>query len=102
MKSRHLLRPAILTGILLLVPLVMTIVDRDKPYGEGWHWKPGSFVVFGALIFGAGWLYESIAGKLPGAKHRAALGGAIVIAVLAIWSELAVGAVSKGARLLLG
>jgi protein-S-isoprenylcysteine O-methyltransferase Ste14 len=100
MNSKYLRRPAIGTCLVLLIPLVMTILDRHKPDGDGWRWGPGSFVVMGALLFSAGYLYERLASKLPELAHRVAVGGSIMLAVLAIWSELAVDAVSKSIRLL--
>lgn len=94
MKS-PVFRPAIGTGLVLLVPLVMTIVDRHKPAGEGWRWGPLDFVVMGALLFGAGLGYEYFAPKLGNKSHRATLGIGILFAVLGIWVELAVGGISQ-------
>src|SRR5687767_16001976 len=90
MKRKHFVRPAIVTAGILLIPLVMTILDRAKPAGDGWHWGPGDFVVMGALLFGAGLTYEFLASRMQRKAYRVALGSAIVLAVLAIWFELAV------------
>lgn len=99
---RHMVRPAIGTALLLLVPLVMTILDRDKPPGDGWHWDPASFLVMGALLFGAGFAYEVLASRLRTRAYRIAAGIAITLAVIAIWFELAVDGVSKVMAMLLG
>lgn len=94
MKSLAI-RPAIATGLLLLVPLVMTALDRAKPAGDGWHWGTLDFVVMGVLLFGAGLAYEYFAARLGSRRHRTILGVALMCAVLAIWIELAVGGISQ-------
>lgn len=98
----HFVRPAIGTLLILLVPLVMTIHDRAKPPGEGWHWQSGSFIVMGALLFGAGLAYEGLASRLRTRRRKAIVGTVIAAAVVAIWFELAVDGVSKVFRLLAG
>jgi protein-S-isoprenylcysteine O-methyltransferase Ste14 len=102
MTRKHLLRPAIVTAGILLIPLVMTILDRGKPPGDGWHWGPGDFVVMGALLFGAGVTYEVLASRIDRKAGKIAAGIAILLAVLAIWVELAVDGVSKGIRMIFG
>jgi hypothetical protein len=102
MQRKHLARPAIIAGFILLIPAVMTILDRDKPAGDGWRWGPGDFVVMGALLFGAGLTYELLASRIDRKACRVALGIAIVFSVLAIWAELAVHGVSRLVRLLFG
>ncbi len=101
-SRKHMLRPAIVTAGILLIPLVMTILDRGKPVGDGWFWGPGDFVVMGALLFGAGVTYEVLASKTDRRAVRVAVGVAILLAVLAIWVEMAVDGVSRGIRMLLG
>ena len=102
MKSQFLVRPAIATALILLIPAVMTILDRAKPPGDGWHWGSGDFLIMGALLFGAGVTYEFVVSRLDRKAYRIAVGFAILLAVLAVWFELAVDGVSKVARLLLG
>jgi len=102
MQGKHILRPVIGTGLILLIPLVMSILDRGKAEGDGWHWGPGDFIVMGALLFGAGLMYELLARKARRPSQRAAIGSAIAFAVFAIWVELAVDGVSQLARLLFG
>lgn len=89
------IRPAVGTGLLLVVPLVMSILDRNKPEGEGWHWSPLDFVVMGVLLFGAGLTYEFFAHRLNKKAHRLVLGLVVLCVVLAIWVELAVGGISQ-------
>jgi hypothetical protein len=80
----------------------MTIVDRNRPAGDGWHWGPGDFVVMGALLFGAGVAYEFLASNVDRKAYRVALGATIALSVLAIWFELAVDGVSKTLKWLAG
>lgn len=95
MRRRLFVRPAIVTGFILLIPLVMTILDRNKPLGDGWRWGPGDFVVMGALLFGAGVTYEFLASKTASQPRKIGLGLAILFLVFLIWVELAVDAVSR-------
>jgi hypothetical protein len=91
----HLLRPLVIACTLLLVPLIMSFLDRGKPIGDGWHWGAMDFVVMSGLLFGAGIGYEFIARKLGSKTQRAVLGIAIVCLVLAVWVELAVDGISQ-------
>lgn len=101
MKSLAI-RPFVGTCLLLLVPLVMSILDRGQPPGVGWHWDAADFLVMGALLFGAGVGYEFLAGKLGRKTQRAVLGIAMLCLVLAVWVELAVGGISQFARFIAG
>lgn len=94
MKSLAI-RPFAGTCLLLLIPLAMSLADRNLPAGDGWHWNFADFLVMGALLFSAGISYEFLARKLDNPKRRLALGIAIFCVVLAIWVELAVGAISQ-------
>jgi hypothetical protein len=94
MKSPAI-RPLVGTGLLLLVPLVMSVMDRDKPAGDGWRWGALDFIIMGTLLFGAGFSYEILARKLGSKRHRIVLGIAIFCVVFAIWIELAVGGISQ-------
>ena len=73
----------------------MSVVDRNKPAGEGWHWSPSSFVVMGILIFCAGLSYALLARKLSKKLHQVALGVFVFFALAAIWIELAVDGVTQ-------
>lgn len=100
MKSLAL-RPFVGTCLLLLIPLVMSVIDRHKSPGDGWHWDAPDFLIMGALLFCAGLVYEFFARKLGTRTHRKALGLAIFCIVFAIWAQLAVGAISQLMRYLM-
>jgi hypothetical protein len=101
MKSLAI-RPFVGTGLLLLVPLVMSVMDRDKPAGDGWHWDAADFLVMGARLFGAGLSYEFLARRLGRKAQRAGLGILILGLALAVWIELAVGGISQFLRFVAG
>ena len=88
-------RPAVATGLVLLVPLVMTILDRHKAEGDGWRWGPGDFLVMGGLLFAAGLSYDFASGRLPRRGSRIGVGVAIACVVFVVWVELAVQGVSQ-------
>jgi hypothetical protein len=69
--------------------------------GEGWHWTLSDFVVMGVLLFVAGFAYEFLASKVHTVESRIAVGLAVGIVLLAVWAQLAVGAVSQFVHLLL-
>jgi hypothetical protein len=95
-RLRPVVRPLVGTALLLLIPLVMTIHDRDKPAGDGWHWAPASFLAMGALLFGAGVAYELLASSMRARVGKVAVGILLASLVFAAWFELAVDGVSKG------
>ena len=95
-------RPAIATGLLLLVPLVLTVTDRHKPTGEGVDWGVVDFVLMGCLLFFAGVAYEFFAPRLASRQRRVILGVGIAFVVFAIWVELAVGGITQLARYVAG
>ena len=95
MQRNLVVRPAIGTALLLLVPLTLTILDRNKPVGDGWHWTLPGFLFMGSLLFGAGVIYEFVSRRLPSNTYRAALGLVILCLVAAFWVELAVDGIRR-------
>lgn len=102
MKDTLMRRPAIGTGLILMIPLVMTCVDRSQAEGDGWRWSPMDFLVMGMLLFGAGLAYEFLARRAQQKSRKILVGAAIFGVVLLIWTELAVGAVSQLLNFLFG
>jgi hypothetical protein len=101
MHNKHIVRPAIATGLLLLIPAVMNIVDRSKAPGDGWNWGPGDFLVMAGLLFSAGLLYELVAARTRSRRQRLAVGAVVAALVFAVWAELAVDGLSQLAAFLL-
>lgn len=84
MKSNTL---KILSGTigLLLIPLVAMLFTNDV------NWKIGDFAIMGTLLFGTGHLVDWAWHRLGTSKLRWVAVGAIILAFLLIWGELAVG-----------
>lgn len=95
MDKTLVVRPAVGAGLLLCLPLVMTMIDRHKPPGDGWHWSLLDFVVMGALLFAAGISHEFVSRKLRSRNWRMVSAAVIIMVVLAIWVQLAVGGISR-------
>lgn len=93
-QNKNISRIALIVGLILLIPLVLTIRDGGVE-GVGWNWKPGDFIVMGALLFGTGLLLDFAAKKFTNPVHRVIVCIGIVAVFILIWVELAVDAVSK-------
>lgn len=85
MNARSIIRIALITILILLVPLVaMQLTDEVK-------WSPFDFIVMGVLLFAAGAGIELALKKLVNPVYRLVACAAIAIVFLAVWAELAVG-----------
>lgn len=80
---KNIFRLALVTGLILLVPLV-----------GGWPWALGDFAAAGTLLFGIGLTYLLLATRVRERKNRIALGIALIFIFLLVWAELAVGVFS--------
>jgi len=89
MENKNIMRLALVTAILLLIPLVAMQFSAEM----NWTWF--DFVVAGALLFGSGLAYELIARKGGNTAYRAAVGVAVAAALLLVWINLAVGIIGS-------
>lgn len=79
----YLVRPAVVTALILLIPLIaMQFTEEVK-------WTVSDFVVMGILLLITGTAIE-VAAKRAG-KYRVIAIAGIVFAFLWLWAELAVG-----------
>jgi hypothetical protein len=78
--TRNIIRIALVTGGLLLIPLL-----------GNWPWTLGDFVIAGVLLFGTGLVYELLIKRVRDSSYRIYLAIALAIAFLLVWAELAVG-----------
>lgn len=85
MSGKSFARIALITTLILLIPLVA------MQFSDDWDWKLPDFIIIGSLLFGAGMTYELMASKTQSPRRRAAIGLAFVVAVAIVWAELAVG-----------
>ncbi len=88
-KNKNVVRIALVTGFILLIPLVA------MQFSDEVDWNLFDFVVAGALLFGSGLTYELIARKAGKPAYRAAVGVAVATALLLAWVNLAVGIIGS-------
>ena len=85
MKNKNIIRIALATAFLLMIPAVaMQFTDEVK-------WSLGDFLFAGTLLFGAGLAYELLARRTGNIAYRCAVGLAVATAVILVWANLAVG-----------
>ena len=85
MNSRRLKIILIAVIVLLLIPFIsMQFTDQV-------NWGPLDFVVAGVLLLAAGLVFDLVIRKVKNANYRIAIIIAVLIALLLIWAELAVG-----------
>jgi hypothetical protein len=85
MPNKNIIRIALATAILLLVPLL------GNHFIDGWNWDLFDFAFMGALLFGTGLTFELVARKGGTIAYRAAVGIACAAGLLLVWINAAVG-----------
>src|SRR5688572_16523113 len=86
-NGMNLTRVAKGTGLILSIPLVLTLLAL-------WHWKPGALVLAFVLLVGGAVLAYELVAKQPGNKaYRFAVGVALVAVFLLVWMNVAVGGI---------
>ncbi len=85
MKNKRLAIILASAGSLLLVPLVAMQFTNEV------DWEMNDFVIMGILLLGTGLLCELVLRKIRSTQSKMILCGAILLAFLLIWAELAVG-----------
>lgn len=89
MQNNSIIRIAFFTAFILLLPLLaMQFTDEVV-------WDFADFAVAGALLFGAGLMYELISRRAGHVAYRAAVGVAVAAAFLLVWTNLAVGIIGN-------
>lgn len=76
--------PALLTGILLLLPLM------GMQFSVEVKWTLLDFIIAGMLLFGTGFTYKLITKSSSGILYRIAVGFALFSGLFLIWVNLAV------------
>ena len=90
MKAKNIIRIALVTTVILLVPLVaMQFTDEVQ-------WDLTDFIIMGAILFGIGLAYELIAKRSNQAVYRFAFGVGLLGAFLLFWINGAVGIIGDG------
>ncbi|MFD0836857.1 hypothetical protein ACFQ0I_13850 [Mariniflexile aquimaris] len=80
-----------LIGILLFVTILLAIPLIAMQFSNEVNWTLSDFVVAATLLFGAGLLLELVLRHLKKPKNRILLVAIIIVLLLIIWIELAVG-----------
>lgn len=83
--QKKIIRIAVVVGLILLIPVFGNL------YVDGWNWSPFDFVVWGALLFGTGLVFELVASRVSAFAYRAAVGVACLAGFLLFWINAAVG-----------
>ena len=85
MQNRRLkiILPIIL--FILLIPLIAMQFTAEV------NWTAADFIVAGGLLFGAGLIFEIVMKKISDTNYKLALLFALLIGLILIWLELAVG-----------
>jgi hypothetical protein len=84
-KNKRLAIITLITAILLLVPLIAMQFTKEV------NWTLMDFVVAGVLLFSSGVLCELAIRKTKNIKYRFVICLVILIVLLSLWAELAVG-----------
>ena len=80
--QNNIARIAIGTGLILLIPLVLTLLGK-------WQWdQPGVYVLAFVLLFSSGLTYELVAKKMKNKAYRFAVGLAVGTAFILTWVNL--------------
>ena len=85
MKNKILIWIVLTVVLLLLIPLIaMQFTDEV-------NWTLSDFAVAGVLLLSTGLMCELVIRKVKKIEHRIAISIAILVTLLLIWAELAVG-----------
>lgn len=85
MEVKKIVRVALITVSLLLVPLIA------MQFSDEVNWTPSDFAVMGVLLFTVGLVYELVVRRVRNKDRRFVAGIILLLAFLYIWAELAVG-----------
>jgi len=85
MRNKRLIIILMISLFLLLIPLIA------MQFSEEVDWTTTDFIVAGGLLFGAVLISEIVLRKIKNINYKVGLLGAILIILILIWIELAVG-----------
>jgi len=85
MKNKRLIIIVLISVIILLLPLIALQFTNEV------NWTLSDFVIAGVLLIGTGVMCEITIRKIKKTKYRIAVILAILVVLLLIWVELAVG-----------
>ena len=88
-QNKNIFLIALAVALILLVPFIA------MQFSDEVAWSPFDFAFAGALLFGTGLAFELISRKSSTIAYRAAVGVALVAAMLLVWINLAVGIIGS-------
>jgi dipeptide/tripeptide permease len=77
--------------LLISSTVILTIPILGKLYTDDFQWALPDFIIGAILLYGTSFLIDVIMRKVQKKSHRIALSGLILLVLLCIWAELAVG-----------
>ena len=77
--------------LLLSVPLLLLIPFIAMQFTSQVNWTPFDFLVMGVLLFSTGLIFELVLRMVKNKKYRIILFIAILVMLVLLWAELAVG-----------
>jgi len=80
-----------LAGIVLTIAILLLIPFIAMQFTNEVNWSVSDFMVAGVLLLGTGLLCELVMRKVKNIKTRLAICGVMLLVLLIIWIELAVG-----------
>jgi hypothetical protein len=85
MKNKRLIIILAAMTVLLLIPFIAMQFTNEV------DWSVRDFAIMGVLLYGTGILCEIVLRTVKSVPNRILICGAVVVAFLLIWAELAVG-----------
>ncbi len=85
MKNNRLIKYIISTVLLLIIPLIAMQFTNQV------NWTPSDFIVAAILLLSTGFAIDFVIKKVRTKKYRITLSAIIVVMLLLVWAELAVG-----------
>jgi len=85
MTQKRAITICTIVGIMLLIPLIAMQFTQEV------NWKAYDFVAAGAILLFSGFLLDFAWRRLARSRRRVLIIAGIVIALLLLWTELAVG-----------
>ena len=84
-QNKRLAGILITVVVLLLIPLIAMLFTKEV------SWTLSDFVAAGMLLLGTGLMCELVLRKVKKTKYRIAIVAVILVVLMLIWAELAVG-----------
>jgi hypothetical protein len=85
MQNKRLFGIVLTVAFLLLIPLIAMQFTNEVA------WTLSDFVIMGVLLLGTGFICELVIRSVKKAEYRIAICAAVLVALLLVWAELAVG-----------